>query len=115
MDDMNLLSPEPFEETNSSLSDREDVGEVDSNDAVPAYTWQELFKYSSNEYTGFVESIETAFDLMKKYELETTTKFSSNKSDQIFGRRGKLYLGRGPLKGVLMGTGICPFHWKNRI
>ena len=58
MDDMNLFSPEPFEETNSSLSDR-DVGEIDSrfsNDAVPTYTWQELFKYSSNEYTGFVES-----------------------------------------------------------
>ena len=101
-------------------SDREDVSEIDSrflNDAVPAYTWQELFKLidSSNEYTGFVESIETAFDLMKKYELETTTKFSSYKSDQIFGRRGKLYLERGPLKWVLMGTGICPFHWKNRI
>ena len=100
MDDMNLLSPERFEETNSSLSDREDVGEIDSrlnfsNDAVPVYTWQELFKYSSNEYTGFVELIEIAFDLMKKYELETTTKFSSYKSDQIFGHRGKLYLGRG--------------------
>ena len=105
MNEMNLLSPEPLEETNSSLSDREDAGEIDSrlnfsntNDAVPAYTWQELFKYSSSEYTGFVESIETAFDLMKKYELETTSKFSSYKSDQIFGRRGKLYLGRGPYR-----------------
>ena len=95
-------------------SDREDVGEIDSrfsNDAVPAYTWQELFKHSSNEYTSFVESIETAFDLMKKYELETTTKFSSSyKSDQIFGRRGKLYLGtERALKRGFHGNWDLPF------
>ena len=121
MDDMDLLNQKPSEET-VRLDPRlgEDVGENNSSfnflndDAVPAYTWHELFKNSSNEYTGFVESIETAFDVMKKYELETTTKFSSYKSDQTFGRRGKLYLGRA--KGVnLMGTRTCPIHCKNEI
>ena len=55
-------------------------------------TWQEFFKSSSSQHHGFVESTEKAMLLLKKYELETTTKFSCYKSDKMFVSGGKTFL-----------------------
>ena len=55
-------------------------------------TWQEIFKSSSSQHRGFVESTQKAMLLLKKYELETATKFSCYKSDKMFGSGGKTFL-----------------------
>ena len=39
-------------------------------------TWQEKLRGSSNKYVGQVEWVEAAMTVTRKYELETTTKFS---------------------------------------
>lgn len=55
----------------------------------PVRTWQEIFTSSSDQHCGFVESIGKATELLKKYELETTTKFSCYNSDKMFGAGGE--------------------------
>ena len=75
----------------------------------PENTWQQIFKSCSTHHHGFVDSIEQAMVLQKKYELETTTKFSCYKSDKLFGSGGKtLFYSQGrsrweisPLQSVL--------------
>ena len=57
--------------------------------SLPADTWQQIFKVSSNQYCGFVESVKTAKELIRRYEQETTTKFSCYKSYPSFGYGGK--------------------------
>ena len=57
--------------------------------SLPAGTWQQIFKVSSNQYCGFVESVETAKELIRRYEEETTTKFSCYKSYPSFGYGAK--------------------------
>ena len=52
-------------------------------------TWQPKFKGSGSKYVGYVESVEAAMNVIKQYELETTTKFSCFKSDKMFGAGGK--------------------------
>ena len=59
------------------------------NADAPVNTWQEIFKSYSNQHHGFVDSLEQAMVLLTKYELETTTKFSSHKSGKMFGSGGK--------------------------
>lgn len=82
---MDLLEHKSLEEEEkSSSSARQNVDSAD-----PVSTWQEIFKSSSNQHYGFVESLEKATVLLKKYELETTTKFSCYKSDKMFGSGGK--------------------------
>lgn len=59
------------EETNSSL------GPCGSNadSSNSANTWQKIFKSSENSNYGYVDSLEKAMLLLKKYEQKTTTKF----------------------------------------
>ena len=52
-------------------------------------TWQPKFKGSASTYVGYVESVEVAMNVIKQYELETTTKFSCFKSDKMFGAGGE--------------------------
>ena len=62
---------------------------------------QEIFTSRENPNYGYVYSLEEAMLSLKKYEQETTTKFSCYKSDKMFGSGGiikDLYLhnpGRG--------------------
>ena len=65
---------------------------ANADSTEPVNTWHEIFKSSSmNQHHGFVET-EQATMLLKKYELETTTKFSCYKSDKMFGSGGKTLL-----------------------
>lgn len=66
------------------------AGNADSTDpeSPEKNTWQKFFKSSTNQHHGYVESIEEAMVLLKKYELETMTKFSCYKSDKLFGSGG---------------------------
>jgi len=66
-----------------------DLKNADSS--LPENKWQQIFKSYSNQHHGFVNSIEQAMVLLKKYELETTTKFSCYKSDKLFGSGGKTF------------------------
>lgn len=71
---------------------------ANADSTEPVNTWHEIFKSSSmNQHHGFVATIEQAIMLMKKYELETTTKFSCYKSDKMFGSGGKTFLSLHPL------------------
>ena len=63
-------------EMNSSTPDH-----MKADSSGPENTWQQIFKSCSTHHHGFVDSIEQAMVLQKKYELETTTKFSCYKSD----------------------------------
>ncbi|XP_067053087.1 uncharacterized protein [Acropora muricata] len=67
-------------EMNSSTPDH-----MKADSSGPENTWQQIFKSCSTHHHGFVDSIEQAMVLQKKYELETTTKFSCYKSDKLFG------------------------------
>ena len=67
----------------SSLTHR-----VNADSSDPVNTWEEIFKSCSN----FVDSIEQVMVLLQKYEQETKTKFSSYKSDKMFGSGGKTFL-----------------------
>ena len=72
------------QEMNSSPPDH-----MNADSSGPENTWQQIFKSYSNQHHGFVDSIEQAMILLKKYELETTTKFSCYKSEKLFGSGGK--------------------------
>ena len=84
-----------MEATNSSINssfnekDSSQAGDLDANSTDTVRTWQEIFTSSSDQHCGFVESIGKAAELLKKYELETTTKFSCYKSDKMFGAGGE--------------------------
>ena len=101
-----------MEATNSSINssfnekDSSQAGDLDANSTDTVRTWQEIFTSSSDQHCGFVESIGKAAELLKKYELETTTKFSCYKSDKMFGAGGETRGGgRGGdshMKGVWM-------------
>lgn len=76
-----------------SLEQEEMSSSLFHNNADPTTdTWQEIFKSSESQHSGFVESIEEAMVLLRKYELETTTKFSCYKSDKMFGSGGETCL-----------------------
>ena len=79
------LSSLEKQEMNSSPS----IDHMNADSSRPENTWQQIFKSYSNQHHGFVDSIEQATVLLKKYELETTTKFSCYKSDKLFGSGGK--------------------------
>ena len=40
-------------------------------------TWQAKLRGSTNKFVGYVGSVEEATTVIRQYELETTTKFSS--------------------------------------
>ncbi|KAK2560196.1 hypothetical protein P5673_017176 [Acropora cervicornis] len=69
---------------------------MNADSSCPENTWQQIFKSYSNQHHGFVDSIEQTMVLLKKYELETTTKFSCYKSDKLFRSGGD----RVPLDGI---------------
>ena len=50
--------------------------EKGSSATEPVCTWQEKLRRSTNKYVGYVESVEAAITVIRKYELLTTTKFS---------------------------------------
>ena len=88
----NLEHESLVEETNSSLG----PGGSNADSSNPAKTWQKIFKSPENPNYGYVDSLEEAMLLLKKYEQETTTKFSCYKSDKMFGSGGKIFPpGRG--------------------
>ena len=97
-----------------SLAEEEIISPANGANAdstEPVNTWHEIFKSSSmNQHHGFVETIEQAIMLLKKYELETTTKFSCYKSDKMFGSGGKTLL--YPLSHNLESLShiTCPFQ-----
>jgi len=78
------------QEESSDVKDEADVhaGEVPVSCPVNT-TWQEFFKVSSNQYCGFVESVDTAKEMIRRYEQETTTKCSCYKSDPSLGYGGE--------------------------
>lgn len=78
------------EETSSSLG----PGGSNTDSLNPASTWQEIFKSPQTPNYGYVDSLEEAMLLLKKYEQETTTKFSCYKSDKMFGSGGKTFSSR---------------------
>lgn len=85
---MDNLEHESLEkEINSSL------GPAGSNadSSNPVNTWQKIFKSPENPNYGYVDSLEEEMLLLKKYEQETTTKFSSYKSDKMFESGGKTF------------------------
>ena len=94
---MDVLEDESWEKVETSSSLGPGGLNADSNHAS---TWQDIFKSRENPNYGYVDSLEEAMLLLKKYEQETTTKFSCYKSDKMFGSGGikDLYLhdpGRG--------------------
>lgn len=115
---MDVLEDESWEKVETSSSLGPGGLNADSNHAS---TWQDIFKSRENPNYGYVDSLEEAMLLLKKYEQETTTKFSCYKSDKMFGSGGikDLYLhdpGRGgggvggctPLNLLRgRGCGIC--------
>ena len=66
----------------SSTSDFQQSHTEEENASKNSSPWQTKFEGSISQYVGYVDSI------MKEYELETTTKFSSFKSDRKFGAGG---------------------------
>ena len=64
---------------------------MNADSLSPENTWQLIFKSYSNQHHGFVDSIEQAMVLLKKYELETTTKFPCYNSDKLFRSGGKAF------------------------
>ena len=76
-------------ETSSSL----DSFGSNADSSNTTRTVQEIFKNKSPEMSnyGYVDSLEEAMLLLKKYEQETTTKFSCYKSDKMFGSGGKTF------------------------
>jgi len=89
MDNLEHESSEK-EEASSSLG----PGGSNPDSSNPASTWQEIFKSPENPNYGYVDSLEEAMLLLKKYEQETTTKFSCYKSDKMFGPGGKTLFSR---------------------
>lgn len=89
MDNLEHESSEK-EEASSSLG----PGGSNADSSNPASTWQEIFKSPENPNYGYVDSLEEAMLLLKKYEQETTTKFSCYKSDKMFGSGGKTLFSR---------------------
>ena len=88
-------------------------------DSNPASTWQEIFKSRENPNCGYVDSLEEAMLLLKKYEQETTTKFSCYKSDKMFGSGGKTFFFT-PVGGctslhLLRGCAICSKTFFKRV
>ena len=47
------------------------------------------FKYKLSQNAGFVDSLEEAHELIKKFETKTTTKFCCFKVEKGFGAIGK--------------------------
>ena len=88
---MDVLEDESWEKVETSSSLGPGGLNADSNHAS---TWQDIFKSRENPHYGYVDSLEEAMLLLKKYEQETTTKFSCYKSDKMFGSGGikDLYL-----------------------
>ena len=68
----------------SGTSDFQQLHIEEDNASKKFSPWQTKFKGSTSQYFGYVDSIEAAMKVMKEYELETTTKFSSFKSDSKF-------------------------------
>ena len=64
---------------------------MNADSPCPENTRQQIFKSYSNQHHGFVDSIEQVMVLLKKYELETTTKFSCYKSDKLFRSGGNTF------------------------
>ena len=64
---------------------------VNANSSDPVNTWQEIFESCTNQHQGFVNLIEQAMVFLKKYKLETTTKFFSHESDKMFGTGVKIF------------------------
>ena len=95
---MDVLEDESWEKVETSSSLGPGGFNADSNHAS---TWQDIFKSRENPFYGYVDSLEEAMLLLKKYEQETTTKFSCYKSDKMFGSGGikDLYLHDPSRKG----------------
>lgn len=55
-------------------------------------TWQTLFTNSTNKYSGYVSNVEEAMEVIREYELKTTTKYFCFKADKMFGQGGKFNL-----------------------
>ena len=91
---MDLLEQKAMESTNSSTNpsfnekDGFQAVDLDAKSTNTVRTWREIFTSYSDQHRGFVESVEKATELLKKYELETTTKFCCYKPDKIFGVGG---------------------------
>lgn len=94
---MDLREQKAMEATNSLINpsfnekDGSQAGDLDANSTDIVRTWQEIFASSSDQHCGFVESIGKATELLKKYKLEITTKFSCYKSDKMFGAEGETW------------------------
>ena len=105
---MDVREQKAMEATKSSITssfnekDGAQVGDLDGNSKDTVRTWQEIFTSSSGQRCGFVESIGKATELLKKYELETTTKFCCYKSDTMFGAGGETGGVNSHMKGALM-------------
>ena len=96
------------EEKNSSFG----PGGSNADSSNPANTWQKIFKRPENPNYRYVDSLEEALLLLKKYEQETTTKFSCYKSDKMFGSGGKTFSSQKRVGGctplnLLRGCAIC--------
>ena len=106
---MDLREQKAMEATNSSINgkDGSQAGDLDANSTDTVRTWQEIFASSSDQHCGFVESIGKATELLKKSELETTTKFSCHKSDKMFGAEGETW---GPGGGIPYERGVDACH-----
>jgi len=53
--------------------------------AVNARSWSQLFSVSFSEYSGYVMSLEDAINLIKEYEVNTTTTFTVAYQTKGFG------------------------------
>ena len=76
------------------------------------YQLQKIFKSPEHPNYRYVDSLEEAMLLLKKYEQETTTKFSCYKSDKMFGSGGKTFSSQKGVGGctplnLLRGCAIC--------
>ena len=106
---MDNLEHEPSEkkETSSSLG----PGASNADSSNPASTWHEIFKSPENPNYGYVDSLEEAMLLLKKYEQETTTKFSCYKSDKMFGSGGRTFFSPYWVWGLYkISKGVCHMY-----
>ena len=66
-----------------TIPDRVDEANKAANDYQPS--WQDLFVQSYDAYNGYVNTVEGALDLIARYEMATTTRFTCVNQTARFG------------------------------
>ena len=52
-------------------------------------SWSSIFSKSYDDFNGYVNDFDTALELIKKYEIETTATFVGVSQTKAFGRTDK--------------------------